>query len=608
MTLQKVALTPGVNKMASPTANEGGWSDGNRVRFRMGMPEKLRGWVKYLTTAFLGVPRGMLLLYELAGDALLALGTHNHLYMTRGGAAIDITPVDRTITTASIVTTAGDTTAAITSTATHGLTPGDFLTFDTISGVARTPSGLTIGGVALAGDYAVVSASTNTTFTIALGAATTAQTDSTARTITCFMPAGPADAVPGLGWGAGGYGLGAYGLASGVAANTLPVRLWSLDAWGETLLAAPSQGRLLSWSPDASGNVSARASYVANTTTAANGPPLRIGGMTVGMPERHAILFGCSDLNSLLNFDPLLVRFSDVEDYSTWNATATNSAGSFRLQGGGEIKGWLNSTLQTLIWTDIAMWTMRFIGAPLFYSFSKADGNCGLIAQNARADLSGTTYWMGPQGFWAFLGGAPAQLQCTLQDEVFDNLNRAQQSKVTCGTNSINGEVIWFYPSTDGIEIDSYVILNTRESVWYGGRLSRTVWIDRGVVGHPMATDADGFLYNHEVGTEADGEPMGEFIESGFFDIEDGESLLFVDRFIPDWQNFAGTATLTIRVCDYPNAPPRTLGPYTITPTTKHIPFRARGRQASIRIDGGGIGANWRLGAARFNVNPDGTR
>ena len=609
MPLQKITLAPGIQGQASPTANEGGWSLGNLVRFRQGRPEKWRGWARYTATTFLGAIRGMLTLYELAGDALLALGSHTNLYMVRGGTSYDITPVDRTVAVgaAGIAVVSLSPLVTVTTSTAHGLAAGDAFTFDTIAGQTRTPAALTLGGVSFGNrDFTVLSVTGANSFTFQLHTAASATTTGGSVTLTAFMPAGPLDATPGLGWGAGGYGISAYGAAANVASTVLPARMWSLEPWGQTLLACPTNGRLIAWSPDSAGNVTTRGAYVIGGI-AEHGPPLVNGGVVVGMPERHAILFGCASLNSRDNFDPMLVRFSDLEDYGSWNPTSTNSAGSFRLQGGGAIMGWLNSTLQTLIWTDTSLWTMRFIGLPYVYSFNKSDGNCGLISQNGRAEMGGVVYWMGPTGFWRFQGGAPAQLPCSLQDEVFDNLNRSQQTKVYAGVNTANGEILWFYPAA-GNEIDRFIAYNTRENTWYGGILSRTAWLDRGPTGLPMAATADGRVYQHETGVDADGEAMGEYLESGFFDLEDGENVLFLDRFIPDFQHFTGSLTVSFKVAEYPAKAPRVLGPYTVTPDTKFIPFRARGRQASLRIDGGPKGSHWRMGAPRVSVQPDGRR
>jgi hypothetical protein len=688
MPLGKVQLQPGIQGMQSPTAAEGGWAAGNLVRFRQGLPEKWRGWTRYLPDPLEGAVRGMVTVYELAGDAVLGVGTSDRLYMLRGQVAFEITPIDRSIATAAggIATTLGSPVVGLTFATDHGFRVGDILTFDTIVDLNRTPSGLAVGGISLSGrDFHVDTVPSSTTLTFTGGSAATAGATG-AGTVTAFMATGSEDATPGLGWGAGPYGMGGYNQPASISPTALLARMWSLEPWGQTLLACPTQGRISAWSPDNAGNVSARAAYVTaeidtgialatvtangtgyttapsvtfspptgtpgriaaghavvsggavtgividdpgtgytapptvtlggpgtgataacSLTTLFHGPPRRVGGIVVGMPERHAMAFGCSDLNSTANFDPLLIRFSDVENFTEWRPSATNSAGSFRLQGGGEIRAWLNSNLQTLVWTDTSLWVCRYVGLPYVYSFNKLDGNCGAISQNCRAELGGAVYWMGPNGFWSYAGGSPKQIQCSLQDDVFNALNRNQQAKVTAGVNTANGEILWFYPTSQ--EIDRFVAFNTREGTWYGGALARTVWLDIGPTLAPMAADPQGYLYLQEQGTDADGQPMGEWLESGYFDIEDGQNVLFVDRFIPDFQEFEGSLKLWIKTTEYPAKAPRVQGPFTITPSTRFVPFRARGRQAALRLEGGGLGSWWRWGAPRVNSQPDGMR
>ncbi len=622
MPLQRVAIAAGVNTMVSPTANEGGWSDGHLVRFRQGLAEKWRGWrLHALDGGIEGTARALLSFQQLAGDTLLAIATEVRLYVEKGGHLADITPVERTLAVAAGAVTSFNTTDVllIDTGGAHGMAAGHSFTFDTYDAAGvRVPAVFVFGGIDLAGqDFQVGTVTSPSSFTVTtphvfgagdppgLGISSVAP-----QTLSVYLPAGAAAGTAGLGWGADGFGITAWNQPAAVAAGDLPMRLWSLDSWGQTLLAAPTRGRLYAWSPDVGGGLSTRGVFVSNPGTPAAGPPLIIGGMMVGMPERHAVLFGASALNSedAATYDPLLVRWSEVEDYTAWQATATNAAGSFRLQGGGRIVGWQATSQQTLVWTDQAVWAMRFVGMPFVYSFSKLAGNCGLIAQNAHADLGGVVFWMGHDAFWAFTGAGAQQLVCPLHDTVFEDLNLGQADRITCGTIAANGEVLWFYPSADSPEVDRYIVYNPAEQAWYGGALARTAWIDRGSLPQPVGAAPGGLLYDHEQGVDADGQPMGEWIQSGYFDLGDGEQLLFVSGLIPDFQDLDGSLSLTIRVTDYPNRAPRVLGPFTVTPETLRVPFRCRGRQASLRIDGGPVGADWRLGAVRVNIQPDGLR
>lgn len=612
MPLDKITLRPGVNSMATPTLNAGGWSDASLVRFRGGLPEKWGGWTKFVSPPLIGKCRALLAFNELAGDKLLGAGTNSRLYMVRGNVLYDITPIDRTVATTLLATTNGSTVLTVTTGTPHGLAVGDWITFDSFIGMSRTASGITLGGQPLTGDYEVAAITSTTVCTVRLAAAATTASTATPATVTCYLPSGPADATPGLGWGAGGWGLSGWGVPSTVPANMLPARIWSLDSWGQAMLGVPTQERLFLWAPDASGNVSSRAAVV-TCSTPANGPPLRINMVLAGSPERHAILLGCSDLNSALNYDGMLVRWSDVEDYTTYRATATNSAGSFRLQGGSTIVGAFNANLQTLIWTDLSMHSMRFIGLPYVYSFNKLGMNCGLIAQRAYGEINGTVFWMSQRNFWRFQGGTPELLDCTMLEEVYARLTVSQKSKIVAGTNASDGEVIWFYPADGSQECNRYVAYNSLENCWYGGDLARTAWADSEIFDHPIGCDPSGQLFNHEDGQDADGAPMGDFVQSGYWDMSDGEMMIFADRIIPDFADTAagrmrGTLQIMVLVQDYPNGRVVRKGPFTVTAGTPLRGLRARGRQMAIRIESVGTGGDWRLGAVRVNYQPDGMR
>jgi hypothetical protein len=617
----RLDFAPGVNKMKTPTLNRGGWSDSNLVRFRQGLPEKWAGWVKYSTTLLTGVCRSLLSFATLGGDKLLAAGTNNHLYLFRGGTLYDITPVDHTVPVAAnkISTTNGQTKIGVdTGGTSHGLSVGDYFTLDAISGQSRTPSGITVATVVLSGDYVVTALdATNPLTVFYFAAASTANANATygsTATVTCYLPAGSANATPGLGWGAGGWGISAWGVASTVAAATLPARFWSLDAWGQSLVGAPSQGKLLAWSPDISGNVTTRAAIITNGTPS-YGPSLRNGFVVVMMPERHIMVLGAADLNGASNWDPMLARWCDVEDYTTWNATSLNSAGSFRIQGGTQLVGGWNTTLQTLIWSDTHLHLCRFIGLPYVYSFTMLGQNCGLVGPHAFNGLGGVVYWMSARGFWSYAGGSPQQLFCPLIETVFSNLNVAQQSKVCCGVNNTTSEIIWFYPSGSAIEPDTYIAFSPTEAAvsgqahaWSCGMLQRCAWVDNDLLGAPVAVTTDGQLYQHETGNDADGSAMGDYLTSGFVDVTDGEDIIFLSQVAPDFLNQVGPVNLTFTTRDWPNSPTRTRGPYQMTPDTTTRGFRARGRQVAITLASVGTGSTWRMGAVRANIQKDGQR
>jgi hypothetical protein len=607
MPQQKLIFRPGVNTMQTATANEGGWSDANLVRFRQGQPEKWRGWVKYVPTKMAGVCRSLLAFSSLQGDRLFAAGTNERCYLSKAGDLFDVTPVDRTVAASSVAVTSGSTAIVVTTGATHGCAVGDWVTFDTISGQARTPSGLIVGGLTLYGDYKVTNVASGTVFTINAASAATSTAYISTGTVTCYLGSGAANATPGLGWGAAGWGVTAWNTPATSSSLVIQPRIWSLDAWGQTLLASPAFGPLYAWSPDSSFNVSTRLALVTNGTPS-YGPPKEIGSIVVAMPERHVLALGASDLGATTNYDPMLVRWCTAEDYTTWNALATNSAGSFRLQGGTRIIAGWNTTLQTLIWTDTALHVCRFLGGTFIYGFTMAAQNCGILAPKAYAELNGAVYWAGTHSFWRYAGGSVERLTCTVEDTVFAQMTGAQQSKVTAGVNVQTGELIWFYPKGGSIECNAYVTYSPSEGVWSIGTLPRTAWLGHDLADGPVAAGTDGYLYQHETGVDANGAPMGDSITSGYADIDDGENLMLVTQYAPDFMELSGAVQVTFLIRDWPNSDPRVKGPFLINGDKLTQGFRARGRQMAIQIGSVGAGSYWRLGANRVNAQRDGKR
>ena len=503
MPIQKVSFRPGINRQVTATQNEGGWEDGNLVRFRDGAPQPIGGWVRLIQAAFPGVCRAIRTWATLDGTRVAALGTSAVLYLFRGGAYVDVTPAD--------------------------------------------------------------------------------------------VPPGLADVPYGSGWGAGPFGKGAFGTPRNAVVASGALRLWSLDNWGEELLACPRDGAIYNWRPAAGYGTKA---------AAITGAPTVNKGVFTGMPERHAIAFGSSTGGVQ---DPLLVRWSDVEDYTVWVASATNSAGSYRLVGGTEIMGWAAAPQEILVWTDSVLYAMRFQGLPYVYGFFQQGAACGLLAPNAAAVIAGTAYWMGRDGFWTYAGQV-RPLPCTVWDNVFRNRNVQQDAKIAAGVNTGFTEVIWLYPSAGATENDSYVSFDLTTGTWSQGAMARTAWADAGVFPQPMGASPDGILYAHELGADADGQPMGAFVQSGFFDLGDGEAFSFVDQVVPDFADQAGPVEITLSAQATPNGAVSRKGPFPVLPGTPYLSPRLRGRQVALRIGSRAAGVFWRLGALRLRITGDGRR
>jgi hypothetical protein len=323
----------------------------------------------------------------------------------------------------------------------------------------------------------------------------------------------------------------------------------------------------------------------------------------------------------------MFVRFSNQEDINTFVATATNTAGGQRLTDGNEVVSALRSRGQILIWTDTALHSMQYVGPPYTFGFQQLGANCGLIGPHASADVNGVAYWMSKDAFFVF-DGTVKKLACSVQDYVYDDINLTQSEKVHVGINTQFNEVTWWYCTADSDYINRFVTLNYLENVWSVGTMPRTAWLDLGVYSKPLATTYDpngteatistingltagrSRVYNQEDGMNGDGAPILSYVKSGYFDIGDGDNMLYMRRFIPDFKNQEGNLTVHLLLRPYPQASavPSSLDPYVITPTTEKVDTRARGRQISLRIESTDVDTNWRFGTMRVDIQPDGLR
>jgi hypothetical protein len=401
------------------------------------------------------------------------------------------------------------------------------------------------------------------------------------------LAAGLADAGEGGGYGLGTYGSGQYGLAT---AGSGFLRTWSLDHWGEFLLAVPKGGTLYEWQ----GNPAALA-------TAVSGAPSAIDSMFVD-PNRFVVLLGTTEQGTG-QFDPMLVRWSDQEDYTNYTAASTNKAGEYPLSDGGRIVGGAAGA-PSLIWTDTALYQMRLLDGAAVFGFPPVASNCGLIGPHAAAERDGQAWWMGAnKQFHAYAGGAPEPLDCPLKDHVFKHIDYDQTDKIACGVVGQFNEVWWFYPDErDGNECSRYVAYNTIERTWTAGELARTAWIDAGVFTAPIGVSADGYVYDHETGMSADGAAIGEELISGAFDMGEGETLVRVNGLLPDFKGVSGTLQISLLTQMEPNGAETLWGPWTVNAATTRISFQAQGRHARIKIASMSAPSFWRLGAPRWDV------
>lgn len=504
-----------------------------------------------------------------------------------------------------VLTTYGTATSSATITVTlpnHGYVVGS----NYYAAVATTASGISISG-----SYLVQTVADTSTFTIqaaspATGAATTTQNGGLVQFI-YYIAIGPQTASSG--YGVGGYGNGGYG--TGVAAPTgtgTPITAtdWSIDNWGEILLACPQGGGIYQWGPESG----------FQTAQLIRQAPISNRAMFVTMPQQIVVALGASFTGAP---SPLTVAWCNAGDYTNWTATSTTLAGSYTIPRGSTIVGGLQAPTQNLIWTDLAVWSMQYVNLPLVFGFNQIMSGCGLIGSHAAVLAEGTVFWMSQNQFFAMpAGGGPTPLPCSVWDVVFQNLNTANVYKIRAGANSAFNEVWWHYPSAASAngENDSYVKYNLVERVWDYGQLptGRSAWIDQSVLGSPLGADPTGLIFQHEQGYDGDGAALSPYLTTGYWVIGEGEEFSFVDQVIPDFTygtaSGAQTASpvVTLFSVDYPNGPVTTYGPYAVNASVSQIATRLRGRQMAMQIGSQDAGSFWRIGRTKFRFAQDGRR
>ena len=719
MPLTKLQFRPGINQEVTSYSNEGGWRDCDKIRFRMGYPEKLGGWEKLTSSTYLGSARSLHNWIALDGSNYLGVGTHLKYYIEEGGGFNDITPLrppdpgsPDTLQTGSgdvtFAATNGSTTITVTDTS-HGAVEGDFVTFtgaaslgglitDTImnaehqivsiinansytitSSVAANSSDTNNGGSSVVGVYQINTgldttvggtgwgaglyggvaagalettineggtfSASDTTLTVTSGtgiatndlilidneilkvtnvatndltvtraqSGTDAATHANGATVT-LIDGNASAANDYFGWG---------DAASGGLTTTTQIRLWSHDNFGEDLLINARDSNIYYW--DRTNNLSTRAIELSRRAGTKTSVPQKAKQVLVSDQDRHVIVFGADGLGATSSAeqgngvqDPLLIRFSSQENPIDFFPTATNTAGDLRLGAGSTFVQAVETKREILVWTDTALFSMRFIGPPFTFGLAQLASNITIMGPNAAVSTEDIVYWMGIDNFYIY-AGRTQQLPCTVKEKVFGDFNRSESDKVTSGINSEFSEVFWFYPSASATENDKYVVYNYAEKVWYFGTLVRTAWLDRGTRNNPIAAGSQ-YLFNHEIGFDDDGSAMTAFIESGAIDIGDGDKFTFIRRIVPDL-TFSGSTNLsspqavfTVKSRRFPGASFDNTDSGTTTGSisgdvetfTEQLHVRSRGRSFAVRVESTSIGTKWKLGSPRFDIRPDG--
>jgi hypothetical protein len=468
----------------------------------------------------------------------------------------------------------------------------------------------------LDGEYEIQSVTDTNTYTVDVGTNASSSVSTTGNcTVEYEITAGRDRALSGYGWGTGTWDSSqTWDTPNTSDSVTIALRSWALDNWGEDILAQDIDGGLYVW--DTSGGIST----ASNVASAVSNAPTKSKFMIVSNPDRHVICFGTeTTIGTTSTQDPMFIRWSTQDDYTDWTPSATNTAGSQRIVGGSEIVTAVRTRGQILILSDTSAHGMSFIGAPFVFGFQQLGSNCGAISPHCAIDVGGVSYWMSSESFFVF-DGTVRKLPCSVEDFVFDNIDTTQYEQVWAGSNSAYGEVMWFYCSTASNQVDRYVIYNYQENLWYTGSLDRSTWIDSGTYSLPYATKYDGSanttVYVHESGKNDDGSTMTSYIESGDFDIGDGDDIMFVVRMIPDFKDQVGNVNISLKSRYYPSDTQTTKGPFYYSTSTQRINPRTRGRQIAVRLESNGYdnsnndatGEDWRLGTLRFEVQPDGKR
>jgi len=718
MALQKVQFLPGFNKQITDTQAEGQWVDGDNVRFRYGTPEKIGGWLQLGPDEITGAARAMHHIVNRSGVKFSIIGTNRILYAYSGGVFYDIHPIETTTTlTNAFTTTNGSTSVTITFSTGHGLAPGDIILLDNFTAITNSNYS--------ASDFddkkfMVTSTPTNTTITITMPSNETGSgaTTSGGIRVQIYYSVGPAEQLPGFGYGLGSWGgeaanpltttlnggidastttivltsvvnfpstgtnfirIGTEDISyTGISTNTLTgvtrgargttaashsngatitnvsdyvawgeaasgdlvidPGMWSIDNFGDKVIALIHNAQVFEWDSNLSNATATRATIISGAPTASR-------DMLVSTPDRHLVFFGTeTTIGDPSTQDDMFIRFSNQEDINTYTPTAVNTAGTQRLADGSRIMGAVRGRDAIYVWTDTALFTQRFIGPPFTFGFAQVGTNCGLIGQNAAVEVDGAAYWFSENGFFKYSGNLETMI-CLVEDFVFDNLNTTANQLINVGLNNLFGEITWFYCSSGSSIIDRSVTYNYMESspqrpIWTTGSLARTTWVDSSVFGLPHATsfnasgtsydvvgNTDGATtyYQHETGTDqvtvSATTTVAANIESGDFDITrgqgggadlrgDGEFIMKVRRFIPDFLSQTGDTQVTLQLRNYSNDAQASspLGPFTITSSTTKVDTRARGRSVALKVANTGASQDWKLGSFRLDIQPDGRR
>jgi hypothetical protein len=644
--LQKIQFKPGFNKQATETGAEGQWVDGDNVRFRYGQPEKIGGWQQLVDETLAGPVRDQHTWTDLNGRKYAALGTSKVLIIYYEGGFYDITPInaDQTGCTFDSTTTDDEVTVNLTS---HGLSAGDYFKFKTVTLPGGGVTGYTTSDFTT-NVFEVIATPTGNTFTITMPSneSGTGMSAQGSATLNSYITIGPVFQTPAYGWGTDTWSAGAWGEESSTTNVTLDPGSWSLDNYGQLLVATVRNGATYTWNPATAGALDIRATVVANA------PTVSLMSL-VSDRDRHLFLMGTeTTIGSPSTQNKMFIRFSNQEDINVWNPTATNTAGTFLLDQGNEIITAVQGKDYVLVLTDQAAYQIQFVGPPFTFSIRQVGSNCGCLGQHAAVFAQGAVFWMGFGGGFFMYDGTVKQLPSLVEDFVFTTQGDAlginyNANQIAYGYhNSLYNEVGWYYAASGSQQINRNVVFNFLEQTWTTGSLARTSYNDAQTYALPYATQftvntipsfptingatntfGSSKYWAHEIGVnEVDANGVStaitSYIQSGDYDLDvqqgmagDGENIMRVSRFIPDFKNLSGNAKVTMFFRNYPNQAeqsdsngPLITGPFTCNSTTTFVSTRVRGRQVSLKIENDAVNQSWRYGTLRLDIQAGGRR
>ena len=618
MPLFKIDIPPGINREGTSYSNGGGWYDCNLIRFRMGRPERWRGWVKTTTQPYLGIARE-LIDFKVRGTSFRGIGTTWKYYVSTGQNVNDITPIRRTVVLSSdpIETQGAGSGVIKVADASHGAIINDFVTLSGATDVdgilaAEINAEHQITSIVDSNNYLVNTSGSASAGSVSGGGASVGAQ----YQVNVGLDAGSL----GVGWGSDFWSDNVWSFYEAVLGDTQILRLWSSDNFGEDLVINIKDGGIYYWDSTA-GTISSNRAVALHDLAGSNGAPTVARKTIVSDETRQVICFGANQIGSTEQ-DVTSIRWSDFESLTEWFPSSTNAAGDLSIGAESIIINALKTKQEILVWTEDSLFSLRYIGAPFYYGLNRIGAGTGMMGPNAAVDADNVVYWMGIDQFYAY-SGRVQQIPCTVREYVFDNINRVQSEKVAAGTNRGDGEIIWFYPSSGSDENDRYVVYNYQQKIWYYGRLGRSAWLDRANDSTPTAASTDGYLYSHESGLD-DGSvsppvAINSYIESSDVEIEDGTSFIFSRECVPD-VTFAGstaaepTVKFTIEGREEPGAgyidePVKEANATKVTAIenyTKNLYIRVRGRGVRMRVESDEVGVFWRLGSPRLRIRPDG--